>query len=305
MNKHQAVLLAEAIKALNIRHSGTYVDATFGRGGHSAAMLAELGPGGRLFAIDQDPQAAEYAAESTLAADPRFTLIHGSFANLDALLTAQHITEPIDGVLFDLGVSSPQLDQAERGFSFNQDGPLDMRMNPQAGVPVSSWLAKASAEAIADVLFRYGEERFARRIARRILEVRVEEPILSTSQLANICVAAIPKREPGKHPATRTFQAMRIYINAELESIEQALPQAVARLAPTARLVVISFHSLEDRIVKRFMRGPAVRGARRLPVEPQASKLKVLGKPVKVGAAELASNPRARSAVMRVAECLS
>lgn len=302
---HRSVLLDEALEALAVRPDGTYVDGTFGRGGHSGAILARLGARGRLFAVDKDP-AAVRAARDLFGADGRFVIERGSFAVLGRMADNWGITGRVDGVLLDLGVSSPQLDDAARGFSFLRDGPLDMRMDPDAGVSAAQWLATASEQEIADVIFRYGEERHGRRIARAIVAARQESAIATTARLAEIVAGAVPGRELHKHPATRTFQAIRIFINGELEDLEACLEQIPTLLAPGGRLAVISFHSLEDRIVKRFMRresqGPSI--PRHMPVLPAAAqgRLRVLGKALRSGEAEVAINPRARSAVLRVAE---
>jgi len=302
---HLPVLLREAVEALAVRPDGAYLDGTFGRGGHARAVLERLGPEGRLYATDKDPEAA--AAASDLAAtDDRFTFCKGSFAQMDQLLGALPGFAGVDGVLLDLGVSSPQLDSPERGFSFSADGPLDMRMDTTAGEPVSYWLERASEREIADVLWRYGEERFSRRIARRIVQRRQLRPLRTTAELADLIRAAVPGKGEKKDPATRSFQALRIFINRELEDLRLGLEKSVDVLRPGGRLVVISFHSLEDRIVKRFMRklSQPARLPRRLPVMAQevAMPLKVVGKAARAGAAEVTANPRARSAILRVAE---
>ncbi len=305
---HQTVLLHEAVEALRVREDGAYLDATFGRGGHSRAILARLGPRGRLLALDRDPEAAA-AARSLAATEPRLAFEATAFSALVDAARRRELAGRLDGILFDLGVSSPQLDDPARGFSFLNDGPLDMRMDPSHGVSAAEWLAAASEVEIAGVLRDYGEERFHRRIARALVEARSLGPITRTAQLAERVAAAIPTRERGKHPATRAFQAIRIEVNGELDEIERALAQAVELLAPGGRLVVISFHSLEDRIVKRFMRGQA-QGERLppgLPVpgdERVGARLRVLGKPVCPSSAEIEANPRARSAVLRLAERL-
>jgi 16S rRNA (cytosine1402-N4)-methyltransferase len=302
---HRPVLLEEAVQALRVRSDGRYVDGTFGRGGHAAAILDRLGTRGRLLAIDKDVQAVQ-AARTQFGRDPRFSIEQGSFAMLERLVETRGWTGKIDGVLLDLGVSSPQLDEAARGFSFTREGPLDMRMDTTRGVTAAQWLAQASEGEIARVLKVFGEERYARRIARAIVAARAETPIETTGRLAAIISAASPSREKGKHPATRGFQAIRIYINRELEDLEAFLPQAVRVLATGGRLVVISFHSLEDRLVKRFMREQA-RGDQYPPDLPVSQdqlqpKLRVVGKPVWPSEDEVEVNPRARSAVMRVAE---
>jgi len=304
---HRPVMLAEVLEALAVSAGGRYLDATFGRGGHAAAILERLGPEGRLLAMDKDPQAVQ-AAHARFGADARFSIVHDSFATLEAVLAGHGWSGRLDGVLLDLGVSSPQLDDAQRGFSFRHDGPLDMRMNPEVGESAAQWLARAPEREIARVLRDYGEERFARRIARAIVQARQESPICTTARLAAIVAAANPSWEQGKDPATRTFQALRIHINRELEELQSALEQAVRALAPGGRLVVISFHSLEDRIVKRFMRRAAQGEVlpRRLPVVEAARgvTLRIAGKAQRPGALEVAANPRARSAVLRVAERL-
>lgn len=305
---HRPVLLEEATAGLNLRPDGVYVDGTFGRGGHARAILQRLGPQGRLIAFDKDP-AAVAAGEALAADDPRFAIERGSFAMLERQMASRNLVGRVDGVLLDLGVSSPQLDDPARGFSFTREGPLDMRMDPAAGISAADWLADASEHDIAEVLKTFGEERHARRIARAIVAARGQTPIRTTGRLAEIVAHANPSHEKGKHPATRTFQAIRIFINRELEDLEACLPQAVRVLAPGGRLVVISFHSLEDRIVKRFMREQA-RGDAFPPDVPVTQDqlhpaLRLVGKAVYPGAAEIAANPRARSAVMRVAERLT
>lgn len=307
--KHTTVLLDEAVNGLNIRGDGIYIDGTFGRGGHSRLILSHLGPEGRLLAIDRDPQAIAAASDID---DARFSIIHGPFSSIAEYVEERGLTGKINGVLLDLGVSSPQLDDPERGFSFMRDGPLDMRMDPTRGVSAAEWLMKAEAEDIAWVLKTFGEERFARRIARAIVERNQTEPMTRTKELAELIAAASPIREKHKHPATRSFQAIRIYINSELEEIERALNGALDVLAPEGRLSVISFHSLEDRIVKRFIRhnsrGPQVPAGLPLTEEQLREQggrtLKVAGK-MKPSDAEVAENPRARSSVLRFAERLS
>jgi 16S rRNA (cytosine1402-N4)-methyltransferase len=299
---HSPVLLEEAIEALAVRPDGTYVDGTFGRGGHSRAILRRLGPRGRLIALDRDPQ-AEQAAHGL--ADSRFRFLRGEFSDLARLLDAADIALA-RGMLFDLGVSSPQLDQPERGFSFRADGPLDMRMDPTTGVSAAQWLAQAEEQEIREVIRGYGEERFAKQIAAAIVASRVREPIVGTRQLAGLVGQAVRTREPGQDPATRTFQALRIHVNRELEEVSLMLPQAVERLGPGGRLVVISFHSLEDRIVKHFLQRSARPDVpRHLPLRasemPQPT-LKMMGRPAKASPEEIKSNPRARSAILRVAE---
>ncbi len=306
--EHRPVMLDEALEGLNIRGDGFYIDATFGRGGHAAAILERLGPRGRLLVMDRDPEAIR-AAERRLGADARVCIEHGSFAGLGALVRERGWQGEVNGILLDLGVSSPQLDDAGRGFSFRHDGPLDMRMDPQRGESAAEWLARASEREIARVLWEYGEERFSRRIARRIVAARAREPLTRTLQLARLIAASVPRREPGKDPATRSFQAIRIHVNRELEALRELLPQTLEILAPGGRLVVISFHSLEDRIVKRFMREQA-RGDRFPPEVPVAQgqlqpTLRIVGKARRAEAGEVAENPRARSAVLRVAERLA
>ena len=305
---HRPVMLDEVLDALAVRPGGIYLDGTFGRGGHAAAILAAAGPRGRLYAMDKDPQAVA-AARERFAGDARLQIVQDSFSGLGRWAEAEGIAGRIDGILLDLGVSSPQLDDAGRGFSFLRDGPLDMRMDPEQGVSAADWLAVADEEEIADVIKRYGEERFARRIARAIVAARAEAPIRTTRVLAEVVAAAVPTRERNKHPATRTFQALRIHVNRELEDLEQGLAAAVDVLAPGGRLAVISFHSLEDRLVKRFLRreakGPELPPG--LPVRggQAAGRLRLLGKARRPGEAEVAANPRARSAVLRVAERLA
>ncbi|MEQ4532048.1 MAG: 16S rRNA (cytosine(1402)-N(4))-methyltransferase RsmH [Mixta sp.] len=304
--KHTTVLLDDAVNALNIKEDGIYIDGTFGRGGHSRLILSQLGEQGRLFAIDRDPQAIAAAAAID---DPRFTIIHGPFSALADYMEARDLTGKVDGILLDLGVSSPQLDDAERGFSFMRDGPLDMRMDPTRGLSAAEWLLQAEENDIAFVLKTYGEERFAKRIARAIVERNRLQPMTRTKELAEVIAAATPVKDKFKHPATRSFQAIRIWVNSELEEIEQALKGSLQALAPGGRLSIISFHSLEDRLVKRFMReqsrGPQVPAG--LPMtEAQLQKLggrqlKALGK-MMPGEAEVAENPRARSSVLRIAE---
>lgn len=304
--QHKTVLLDEAVNALNICPDGTYIDGTFGRGGHSRLILSQLGDNGRLIAIDRDPQAIKAAADIN---DKRFSIIHGPFSQLADYMHELNLTGKIDGVLLDLGVSSPQLDDAERGFSFMRDGPLDMRMDPTRGLSASEWLMKAEEDDISWVLKTFGEERFAKRIARAIVERNKVEPLTRTHELTQLIVDASPVREKHKHPATRSFQAIRIYINSELEEIEKALDGALEVLQPGGRLSVISFHSLEDRIVKRFIRknsqGPQVPAG--IPLTEQqlkahgGRKLKALGK-MKPSGQEVTDNPRARSSVLRIAE---
>jgi 16S rRNA (cytosine1402-N4)-methyltransferase len=298
--EHVSVLLEESVAALAIKPDGTYLDGTFGRGGHSRAILRSLSNSGRLIAFDKDPQ-AESSAEQ-FSEDPRFEFVRASFAEISSRVE----TSELDGILLDLGVSSPQLDNAERGFGFSDDGPLDMRMDTRAGMTAAEWLATAPEADIADVIKTYGEERFAKRMASAIVKARAESPITRTKQLATIVAEANPKWEPHKHPATRAFQAIRIFINRELEDLEVALGHTVDALSEGGRLVVISFHSLEDRIVKRFMRDQA-RGQqlpKHVPVidSDTGKTLNLVGKAVKPSTNEVQRNPRSRSAIMRVAE---
>ncbi|HJV25127.1 MAG TPA: 16S rRNA (cytosine(1402)-N(4))-methyltransferase RsmH [Aromatoleum sp.] len=302
-NGHVTVLLSEAIDALAVRADGVYVDGTFGRGGHSRAILSKLGSQGRLIAFDRDPMAIQAGQALT---DPRFVLVHAPFSALGEELDRLGI-EHVDGVLLDLGVSSPQFDEPTRGMSFRFDAPLDMRMDTTRGQTVAEWLAEASVAEITEVLRDYGEERFAYAIAKAIAAARAGGAIATTGQLAAIVEKTVRTREPGQHPATRSFQALRIFINRELEELSLILPEAVRRLKPHGRLVVISFHSLEDRIVKRFMRDESrpPQLPPRLPVRAAdlpKPRLALLGKSQRPGSAEVAANPRARSAVMRVAE---
>ena len=304
---HQPVLLREVLEGLAIQPNGIYVDGTFGRGGHAGAILDALGPEGRLLAMDKDPEAVQSAQEQ-FGDDPRFEIEQGAFTMLGKLVKQQNMNGQVNGLLLDLGVSSPQLDDSGRGFSFSEDGPLDMRMDPAAGISAAEWLQNASEGAITDVLKTYGEERFARRIARAIVAARVDEPILTTRQLADMISAAVPTREKNKHPATRSFQAIRIFINNELDEISAVLDQVPDMLAPKGRLAVISFHSLEDRIVKRFIRHEYQ--GEQPPLEfPLAGmdyqpRLRPVGKAIRSGDAEKQQNPRARSAVLRIAERL-
>jgi 16S rRNA (cytosine1402-N4)-methyltransferase len=300
---HQAVFLQEAVEALQIKPSGIYVDGTFGRGGHSRAILERLGPNGRLLALDRDPQAV---AAARAINDPRLTMVHRSFGELGEAVRQAGI-DVVDGVLLDIGVSSPQLDEGGRGFSFRFDAPLDMRMDTTQGETAAEFLAIAGIKEITEVIRNYGEERFAFQIAKKIVAARSERPVATTGELAALVRETVRTREPGQDPATRTFQALRIHVNQELEQLALVLPQATDMLKLGGRLVVISFHSLEDRIVKRFMREQASPDTlpKNLPLRsvdlPQPA-LRLIGKPVKAGPAELAANPRARSAVLRVAE---
>ncbi|HEY5636646.1 MAG TPA: 16S rRNA (cytosine(1402)-N(4))-methyltransferase RsmH [Burkholderiales bacterium] len=302
IDAHQPVLLAEALEALALRPAGTYLDGTFGRGGHARAILSRLGPEGRLIAIDRDPEAV---AAARAIGDARLHVAHARFAELPGVLDALGI-EACDGMLFDLGVSSPQLDDAARGFSFRADGPLDMRMDTTRGPSAAQWLATAAEPEIREVIRDYGEERFAKQVAASIVAARECAPILGTRQLADLVAAAVRTREPGQNPATRTFQALRIFINRELEEVSLMLPLALARLAPGGRLAVISFHSLEDRIVKRFLAAAARPDVPRdLPLrdsEMPPAFVRLIGRGLQPSADERMRNPRARSARMRVAE---
>lgn len=306
--QHISVLLAESIQGLAIDPSGIYIDATFGRGGHSRAILEQLNADGHLYALDRDPTAANSAQD--LANDPRFTFIHTAFSALPHIAAEHKLSGRIAGVLFDLGVSSPQLDNADRGFSFMNDGPLDMRMNPQEGVSAAEWLATTEMGEMARVFREYGEEKFAGRIARTICEKREQQSITRTHELAQLVSDASPKKERHKHPATRVFQAIRIAVNKELEEAELALEAAVQVLRPGGRLAVISFHSLEDRLTKRFMRRLSQRDEipAGLPLRedqiPDNRKLKLMSKAIKPSAEEINMNPRCRSSVLRIAERL-
>ena len=302
---HVTVLLEEAVEALAIKPEGVYIDATFGRGGHSRRILAALGEKGRLLAVDRDPQAV---AAGTALNDPRFILKHRAFGELGAAAGEAGVAAA-DGVLFDVGVSSPQIDEGERGFSFRHDAPLDMRMDTTQGETAAEWLARADEREITEVIRNYGEERFAFQIAKKVVAARGERPVRTTGEFAALVRSAVRTREPGQDAATRSFQALRIHINQELGELEVALPQALALLKPGGRLVVIAFHSLEDRIVKNFMRARSSADdlPKNLPLRadqlPRAS-LRLVGKARRPSAAEVAANPRARSAVMRVAEKL-
>lgn len=304
-NQHQTVLLKEAVEALVIDPDGCYVDGTFGRGGHSEAILKRLSESGRLLVIDKDPEAIAHAKQQ-LGQDGRVMIGHASFAELENLVRQEGLEGGVTGVLLDLGVSSPQLDDPERGFSFTQDGPLDMRMDSSSGISAAEWVAQAAEQEIAAVIKEYGEERFARRMAKAIVAAREQHPIVTTKQLADIVAAANPSWEKGKHPATRAFQAIRIFINSELDDLANVLEQALEVLAVGGRLVVISFHSLEDRIVKRFIRdqekGPPLPRHLPIPADQIEQRLKHLGKAVKASQAEVKANVRARSAIMRIAQ---
>lgn len=308
MTEHTPVLLDEVLAGLGVQADGRYCDATFGRGGHTAAILGALGPSGRVIAIDRDPEAVQ-AGRRRFAGETRLTLVKGSFGQLEERVRAAGFDGELNGVLLDLGVSSPQLDEARRGFSFMQDGPLDMRMDYESGQSAAQWLARAGEREIADVIHGSGEERYARRIARAIVAARSAAPIERTGQLAQLVADAVPTREPGKHPATRTFQAIRMHVNGELGALEAALPQAVRLLAAGGRLCVISFHSLEDRLVKRFMRreqagDPVYAGLPAIPAHARP-RLRRVGPAIRAGVAEVERNPRARSATLRVAERLA
>ena len=304
-NAHVPVLLGPVLEGLKIKPDGCYVDGTFGRGGHSGKILEQLSADGRLIGIDRDPQAIA-SAPRTLTDDPRFELIRGESAKLEAFMAARGLLGAVDGLLFDLGVSSPQLDEADRGFSFLRDGPLDMRMDPQSGTSARDWLATVGEFELKKVLRQFGEETAAARIARAIVAARAVEPVTTTLQLARIVESVAPKRGQKKHPATKTFQAIRIFINRELEQLEALLQQSVKVLRSGGRLCVISFHSLEDRIVKRFMRDASLvaeqyRGMPSVPKEFQP-KLRTIGKVIMASTDEIAANPRARSARLRIAE---
>jgi 16S rRNA (cytosine1402-N4)-methyltransferase len=300
---HVAVLAQEAIEALNIRSDGIYVDCTYGRGGHSRLILEKLGAGGRLIALDRDPEAVQ--AGQALR-DPRFVIVRSPFSRVREVLQELDVAG-VDGMLLDIGVSSPQLDDARRGFSFRSDAPLDMRMDPQHGLSAAEWLATAEESEIREVIRNHGEERFAKQIAAAIVAARARGPVDTTRKLAALVADAVPAREPRQDPATRTFQALRIHVNQELEELSVVLPQCLALLGAGGRLVVISFHSLEDRIVKRFMRAQSRADdlPARLPVRardlPQPL-MRLIGRAVRASDAETSANPRARSAVMRVAE---
>jgi 16S rRNA (cytosine1402-N4)-methyltransferase len=305
VDEHKPVLAAETLAALALEADGYYVDATFGRGGHTALILQALGREGRVLALDRDP-AAIAAGAKRFADEVRLTLVHSPFADIAACVQTHAHGRPCRGVLFDLGVSSPQLDDPARGFSFRADGPLDMRMDPTRGEPVSAWLARAGVDEIRQVIATLGEERFARGVAQAIVRARAEAPIERTSQLAAVVARAVKTREPGKNPATRTFQALRMFINDELGQIEKALAGALEVLDRGGRLAVISFHSLEDRLVKRFMKresevDPALLD---LPIVPPGMqpRMKLVGRKARAGDVELDSNPRSRSALLRVAE---
>lgn len=305
---HLTVLLEEAVDHLLWDENGIYVDGTFGRGGHSQLVLNRLSEQGKLFGIDKDLEAVAWAQQQ-FKHDKRFQIQQGSFTQLKEIVARNGLMNRVSGVLLDLGVSSPQLDEAERGFSFMRDGELDMRMDASSGQSAAQWIAAVKEEDLARVLKEYGDEKFARRIARAIVAARLSSPITRTQQLAEIIATAHPAWEPGKHPATKSFLAIRLFINRELEDLSALLEQVVDVLAPKGRLVIISFHSLEDRIVKRFIRGKSQgpQLPRRLPIQDSAidKQMKSLGKPIRATAEEVKANPRARSAIMRVAEKLA
>ena len=295
----------EALVSLNLVPDGVYIDGTFGRGGHSSAILSQLDGNGRLIALDADPDAVAYA-NAHLGDDARFVIHHSNFAGIADVCARENIVGNVNGVLLDLGVSSPQLDDAARGFSFSHDGPLDMRMDTSAGESAAQWLKYVDESALADVFWLYGEERYSRRIAKAVVQRRADQSFETTGDLAAVVKAAHPRWERGKHPATRVFQAIRIHVNRELESLKTALSSMVDLLVDGGRLAVISFHSLEDRLVKNFIRGEQKQAQRLrgLPIEPETTRwpLRRIGKPIRAGQAELNDNPRARSAVLRVAE---
>lgn len=305
--QHKPVLLAEVIENLAIKPDGIYVDATFGRGGHAEAVMSQLGPNGRLLAMDKDPEAIAHARQR-FAGNNRFAIYHASFAQLEKFLTIQQVFGKVDGILLDLGVSSPQLDTPDRGFSFMREGKLDMRMDSSCGMDAATWVASTSEENIANVLWQYGEERFSRRIARAIVTARQQAPITTTTQLAGIVAAAHPAWQKGKNPATKSFQAIRIAINHELDDLEQGLNQSLEALKIGGRMLVISFHSLEDRIAKHFIQGQAHgdQYPAGLPIKYEEIKPRMqrLGRAIKASAQEVDENPRARSAVLRIGEKL-
>ncbi|MCP4994701.1 MAG: 16S rRNA (cytosine(1402)-N(4))-methyltransferase RsmH [Gammaproteobacteria bacterium] len=305
--EHKPVLFDEALEALSIRPSGCYLDGTFGRGGHGGAILDRLDEQGRLLACDKDPEAIRHG-QAVFGDDPRFEIVYGSFAELEEVAAARGLLGKVDGILLDLGVSSPQLDAPERGFSFQKDGPLDMRMDNCSGMSAAQWLETAEESEITQVLKGYGEERFGKRIAHAIVTTREEAPLTTTAQLAALIAEAMPVHDKGKHPATRSFQGIRIFINRELDDLEQVLEQVISLLAPGGRLAIISFHSLEDRLVKRFIRDKA-RGDKFPPGVPVTQdqlkpQLKKMGGAIRAGSAEVDMNPRSRSAVLRIAERL-
>jgi len=301
---HQSVLLNEALDQMNICPDGRYVDATFGRGGHSEAILARLNQAGKLLAIDQDWDAVDYGKNAFN--DPRLTLVQGNFSQLQAILEQHELWHKVHGILFDLGVSSPQLDDAERGFSFMRDGPLDMRMDVKRGIPAKEWLARISEKQLSQALFDGGEERYARQVAKAIVTQRQQAEITTTKQLASLVSEVVKKRQPGKHPATLTFQAIRIAINQEIAILPTAFNAAIDSLVKTGRVCVISFHSTEDQVVKKVFRERSGQGTipRGLPLRQSeiSAQIKILGRRIKPSAAEIAANPRSRSATLRVAE---
>ena len=304
--QHRPVLLEEVVEALNIQPDGKYLDGTFGRGGHSEAILARLSGKGCLLSLDRDPEAVA-AGEEKLGKDPRFSIVHGNYADMERYVREWGVDEGLDGILLDLGVSSPQLDDPDRGFSFMGDGPLDMRMNPLQGVSAKEWLAEAPERELTRVFWEFGEERYARRIARSIVMTRQKQRLETTGQLARLIENTIGRREKNKHPATRCFQAIRIFVNDEMAHLAKGLVEAIEVLRPGGRLVVISFHSLEDRLVKRTIREAARPGQvrRNIPQHPDHKPLlKPIGRAIKASETELSVNPRARSAVMRIAERL-
>jgi 16S rRNA (cytosine1402-N4)-methyltransferase len=306
-DSHAPVLHQEVVDGLRIRPDGNYVDGTYGRGGHARSILAALGEQGRLIVMDRDPQAIA-DARASFGADSRVTIIHDDYANLKAQIAELDLLQEIDGILLDLGVSSPQLDDARRGFSFQRNGPLDMRMNPEAGQSAAAWLREAEEAEIARVLWEYGEERHSRRIARKIVAQRAIEPIEDTATLARLISDIVPRPKNNRHPATRSFQAIRIHINQELSQIQRLLDSIFEILRVGGRLLVISFHSLEDRLVKRFFKthSTPAKLPRGLPLRDSELRsvipLRLMGRAIKAGAEELSSNPRARSAVLRIAE---
>ena len=305
--KHRPVMLAEVLEQLAIKENGIYLDCTFGRGGHSQGIMSVLGESGRLIALDRDVDAVNSEIAKAMLKDTRFNLRHSCFSALESVVVGEGLIGKIDGILLDLGVSSPQLDNPERGFSFIQDGPLDMRMDSSSDLTAAKWLAQVDEKELVRVLFEYGEERFARRIAHAIVETRTEKPLTTTRELTKLIEDVIPKREKQKHPATRSFQAIRIEVNKELDELNAALQQSIRALNQGGRLVVISFHSLEDRIAKQFIRNES--GAKynpgKFPIKEAEIAKGVLvkrGKPLKANKTEIEQNPRARSAILRVAE---
>ncbi|MDA1342748.1 MAG: 16S rRNA (cytosine(1402)-N(4))-methyltransferase RsmH [Proteobacteria bacterium] len=305
--QHKPVMLSEVLEQLAIKEGGIYLDGTFGRGGHSQGILSLLGSSGRLLALDRDVDAVDSDVAMSMLEDKRFTLKHNCFSALESVVSSEGLLGQVDGILLDLGVSSPQLDNPGRGFSFMQDGPLDMRMDGSADLTAAKWLSRVDEKELVRVLFEYGEERFARRIAHAIVETRTEKPLTTTRELAKLIEDIIPKREKHKHPATRSFQAIRIEVNKELDELKEVLQQSIRVLKQGGRLVVISFHSLEDRIVKQFIRSES--GAKydpgKFPIKEADIAKGVLvkrGKPMKADRLEIEQNPRSRSAVMRVAE---